>query len=130
MTQGVSRTLLERAMDLSSSSSSPIRKTGKSQREREFNISSQKDYSMMREREKDQDERDLYGNYLDEKNENNEFRSEKDKAILYKIYLKSQIQDDVLQSTLLIRRCVRYFNKLKSVRLISLAFRKVRRKHM
>ena len=122
--QGVSRTLLERAMDLSSSS--PKGMKGKSQRE--LNISSQRDYSMMRE--KDQDERDLYGNYLDEKNEENEFRSEKDKAILYKIYLKSQIQDDVLQSTLLIRRCVRYFNKLKSVRLISLAFRKVRRKHM
>ena len=97
---------------------------------REINFSSQRDYSTMREREKDQDERDLYGSYLDEKNENNEFRSEKDKAILHKIYLKSQIQDDVLQSTLLIRRCVRYFNKLKSVRLISLAFRNVRRKHM
>ena len=71
MSQGVSRTLLERAMDLSSSSSSPIGIRGKSQRE--LNISSQRDYSMMREREKDQDERDLYGNYLDEKYEKNEF---------------------------------------------------------
>jgi len=47
-------------------------------------------------------------------------------------YLKGhgsvEIKDEILQATRLIRRCMRYFNKLRAVRRISIAYRKVRRK--